>query len=333
MISLKQQDRAQAPAAHAAGGPPGPKAAGRGAARRSGGSRGPRGRRERLLRAACIAPPLALLAVLVGYPLVDTLRTSFMRSTFIQPDAVFVGWDNFTALFAADEFWAVVRNSLIWTAAVVALQFVLGLAAAILLSQRFRGRTALRAVVIVPWVMPGIIAGVLWKLVYDPYLGPLNDLLGGIGLVDGNPAWLGSSSTALLAVILAAVWKGFPLSAVMYMAAYQNVPQELRDSARIDGATRWLEFRHVTLPSMAPTIRTTVLLTTVWTFNYFDLVYVMTKGGPGVSTEIFPTAIYRQAFSEVDYGAAAAYGVVSVAVLSVFTVLYLRQLNRAGGLR
>ncbi|WP_189133974.1 carbohydrate ABC transporter permease [Wenjunlia tyrosinilytica] len=299
-------------------------------------SRHPRGRharKESLLRAACLVPPLALLAMLVGYPLVETLRTSVMRSTFIQPETVYVGLDNFSALLSADEFWAVVRNSVIWTAVVVSLQFVLGLAAAILLSKRFRGRTALRAVVIVPWVMPGIIAGVLWKLVYDPYLGPLNNLLGGIGPMGGNPAWLGATGTALFAVCVAAVWKGFPLSTVMYMAAYQNVPQDMRDAARIDGAGRWREFWHVTLPSMASTMRTTVLLTMVWTFNYFDLVYVMTKGGPGVSTEIFPTVVYRQAFSEVNYGVAAAYGVVSVLVLSVFTALYLRQLNRVGGLR
>jgi ABC-type sugar transport system permease subunit len=304
-----------------------------GAASRPGAVRNRHARREILIRAICVAPPLILLAALVGYPLVQTVLTSFTRSTFIQPDAVFVGLANFAALFTAEEFWAVVRNSLIWTVAVVVLQFVLGLGAAILLSQRFAGRAALRAAVIVPWVMPGIIAGVLWKLVYDPYLGPLNHLLGSIGLVRGNPAWLGSAGTALIAVIIAAVWKGFPLSAVMYMAAYQNVPQELRDAARLDGASKWREFLHVTLPSMSATIRTTVLLTTVWTFNYFDLVYVMTKGGPGVSTELFPTVVYRQAFSEVNYGVAAAYGVVSVVVLGLFTVLYLRRLNRAGGAR
>ncbi|NUR89990.1 MAG: sugar ABC transporter permease [Nonomuraea sp.] len=293
----------------------------------------PRRRRtggEKLIRALCVAPPLILLAALVGYPLVETVITSFTRSTFIQPDAVFVGLKNFATLLGGAEFWSVVLNSLIWTVLVVVLQFVLGMLAAILMNQRFAGRAALRVAVIIPWVMPGIIAGVVWKLVYDPYLGPLNALLGDLGLISGNPAWLGSSGTALLAVIVAAVWKGFPLSAIMYLAAYQGVPQELREAARLDGASRWGEFVHVTLPSMASTIRTTVLLTTVWTFNYFDLVYVMTKGGPGVSTEIFPTVVYRQAFQEVNYGLAAAYGVVSVLVLSTFTVLYLRQLNKAG---
>jgi ABC-type sugar transport system permease subunit len=216
--------------------------------------------------------------------------------------------------------------------AVVAAQFALGLASAILLSQRFRGRLILRSLVILPWIMPGVIAGVLWKLLYDPCLGPINAIGANLGLLHGNPAWLGQGSTALLAVIVAAIWKGFPLSTIMYMAAYQGVPEELREAARVDGARRWQTFVNVTLPAMAPTIRTTVLLTTVWTFNYFDLIYVMTAGGPGDSTEIFPTFIYREAFQNVLYGVAGAYGVISVLLLAIFTVVYLRQINRAGGL-
>jgi ABC-type sugar transport system permease subunit len=291
-----------------------------------------RSRRDTALRWACVAPPLALLAALVAYPVAQTLYLSTTRSTFIRPEPRFVGLDNFVAVLTSDTFLVVARNSAIWTVAVVVLQFVLGMASAVLLSQRFRGRGLLRAVVVVPWVMPGVIAGILWKLLYEPYLGPVNSLLGGLGLTDGQTAWLGGTGTALAAVVLVAVWKGFPLSAVMYTAAYQNVPDELREAARLDGAGTLRVFWHVVLPAMASTIRTTVLLTAVWTFNYFDLVFIMTKGGPGSSTEIFPTFIYRKAFTDVDYGVAAAYGVVSVAVLSVFTVLYLRQLSRTGGL-
>jgi len=288
--------------------------------------------RETVLRIACITPPLALLAGLVLYPVLETVYLSFTKSSFIQPVPRFVGLRNYVQLLTSPTFIEVLTNSLLWTVAVVAAQFVLGLSSAILLSQRFRGRLLLRSLVVLPWIMPGVIAGVLWKLLYDPYLGPINAVGSALGLVDGNPAWLSQSGTALLAVIIAAVWKGFPLSTVMYMAAYQNVPAELREAASIDGANAWQTFRSVTLPALAPTIRTTVLLTVVWTFNYFDLVYVMTGGGPGESSEIFPTFIYREAFKDVNYGMAGAYGVVSVLILSIFTIVYLRNLRRTGGL-
>jgi ABC-type sugar transport system permease subunit len=289
-------------------------------------------RREALLRLLCILPPLALLAGLVAYPLLNAVYLSFTQTSFINPEPDLVGLLNYRAVLGSDTFLTVLRNSLVWTVAVVVAQFLLGMGSAVLLSKKFRGRLALRTVVILPWIMPGIIAGVLWKLLYDPYLGPFNAVGGVLGVVNGNPAWLGQPSTALAAVIVAAIWKGFPLSTLMYMAAYQGVPGELREAATADGANPWKVFWHVTLPAMAPTIRTTVLLTTVWTFNYFDLVYVMTSGGPGNSTEIFPTYIYREAFQNVRYGVAGAYGVISVLLLSIFTFVYLRQLNKSGGL-
>lgn len=288
-------------------------------------------RRELALQILCITPPLLLLAGLVGYPVVQTLYLSVMKSTLIDPEPIFVGLRNFASIFTSAQFWAVLVNSVIWTIGITIGQTVLGLLAALILNRKFIGRTALRALVVIPWVMPGVIAGILWKLLYDPSLGPIDQLLSFLG-IGGGVNFLGEPSTALVAVMVVAVWKGFPLSAVMYTAAYQNVPDELREAARLDGAGRWRVFTSVVLPSMAPTIRSTVLLTTVWTFNYFDLTYVMTQGGPGYSTEIFPTAIYRIAFQDVDYGLSSAYGVISVAILSVFTVLYLRQLNKSGSL-
>lgn len=288
-------------------------------------------RRELALQILCIAPPILLLVVLIGYPLVQTLFLSVSKSTLINPEPVFVGFQNFVTIFSTSQFWSVFVNSVVWTIVITIGQTVLGMLAALILNRGFIGRTALRALVVIPWVMPGVIAGVLWKLLYDPSLGPIDQVLSFVGLGNGTN-FLGEPSTALIAVMVVAVWKGFPLSAVMYTAAYQNVPEELREAARLDGAGPWRIFTSVVLPSMAPTIRSTVLLTTAWTFNYFDLTYVMTQGGPGDSTEIFPTAIYRIAFQDVDYGLSSAYGVISVAILSIFTVLYLRQLKKSGAL-
>jgi ABC-type sugar transport system permease subunit len=290
-------------------------------------------RRETLLRAACLAVPAAVLLALIAYPLLDAAWLSLTRSSLINPRPRFTGLANYISAFSDPDFRTIVGNTLVWTAAVVAGQFVLGMASAVLLSKKLAGRAVLRVLLVVPWVMPGITAGLVWKMLEDPYLGPVNALLRGLGLIHGNPAWLADDHTALLGVAVAAIWKGFPMSAVMYLAAYQSVPEELREAAWVDGARPWQVFRHVTLPGMAPTIRTTVLLTTVWTFNSFDLIYVMTKGGPGVSSDVLSSSIYRIAFLDVDRGTASAYGMVSVAVLAVFSVLYLRQVRRAGGLR
>lgn len=288
-----------------------------------------RNRFRRALPHLLLAPTFGVLGVLVAYPVADEAYLSLTRTTFIQPQSHFVGLANYAGVLGSGLFWQVLFNTLIWTAAVVAFQFVVGMAAALVLVRRFMGRGALRALVLLPWVTPGVIVGMVWKLMYDPYLGFVDEFLGLFG-IGHHVAVLANPSTALIGVIVAAIWKGFPLSALLYMAAYQSVSAELLEAARVDGAGSWRRFVHVTLPQMAPTVRITVLLTTVWTFNYFDLVYIMTGGGPVNDTQIFPTYIYQQAFTNIDYGTAATYGVIAVLVLAVFTIVYLHQLRRGG---
>ncbi len=285
--------------------------------------------REQWFAWLLIGPTLLLLGILIVYPLFDAIYLSMTKASFINPVPAFVGGDNYRKIFSSNAFPKIVLNSVIWTFFIVAFQFVLGMGTALLLNQSFRGRGLLRALVIVPWVMPGIIGGILWKLMYEPYLGLVNRFLMGMGIIDSFVPWLALPSTALAAIIFAAVWKGAPFSTLMYMAAYQNVSQDLLEAAHLDGANWWQRFTSVVLPEMAPTIRTTILLTTVWTFNYFDLIYIMTRGGPGNSTHIFPTWIYEQAFVKVEYGVAATYGVISIVILLVFSTLYIRELNRA----
>lgn len=293
------------------------------------GQRKVRNRARRALPYLLLVPTFGVLGALVAYPVGDEAYLSLTRTTFIQPQSHFVGLANYASVLGSGIFWQVLVNTLEWTAAVVAFQFVVGMAGALVLVRRFVGRGALRALVLLPWVTPGVIVGMVWTLMYDPYLGFIDEFLGLFG-VGHHVAVLSNPSTALIGVIVAAVWKGFPLSTLLYMAAYQSVSAELLEAARVDGAGSWARLVHVTLPQMAPTIRITVLLTTVWTFNYFDLVYIMTGGGPVNDTQIFPTYIYQQAFTNVDYGTAATYGVIAVLVLAAFTVVYLRQLRRSG---
>jgi multiple sugar transport system permease protein len=285
--------------------------------------------RGSLLGYALIAPAVVLIGLLILYPLGDAIYLSMTRNSFINPNARFVGLDNYRQILRSPVFREVVQNSIVWTVCVVVVQFVVGIATALLLNQRFVGRGAMRALVIVPWVMPGIIGGILWKLMYEPYLGLVNRFLIGGGIIHHYIPWLAQPDTVMAAIIVAAVWKGAPFSTLMYLAAYQNVSHDLIEAAQLDGANFWQRLRTVLIPEMAPTIRTTVLLTTVWTFNYFDLIYITTRGGPGIASHIFPTYIYELAFVKVQYGLAATYGVVSVVILLVFSSLYIRELNKA----
>ncbi len=275
-----------------------------------------------------VAPALLLIALLIVYPLGEAIYLSTTRSSFINPNPVYVGLDNYRQILRSAVFRDVVRNSVIWTVAVVAMQFGAGMATALLLNQRFAGRGVLRALVIVPWVMPGIIGGILWKLMYEPYLGLANRFLMSIGIIDDYIPWLAQTDTVMPAVIVAAIWKGTPFSTLMYLAAAQNVSQDLIEAAQLDGASWWQRLWTVVIPEMVPTIRTTVLLTSVWTFNYFDLIYIMTGGGPATASHIFPTYVYELAFRKGLEGQAATYGIVSVGVLLVFSALYIRELNR-----
>lgn len=276
-----------------------------------------------------VLPLLALLALVVVYPLGLLIWTSFQKSTFINPHAVFIGLGNYAALVQTDIFWQVAWQSVYWTAGTVAGQFVIGLAIALLLNQRFHGRAFLRVLVLVPWVMPGVLTGILWRFMYDPYLGLVNMVGQGLGLWSGNPALLANTATVMPALIVAAIWKGAPFSILMYLAAIQARPAELVEAARIDGANALQTFRYVTLPAITPVIRSTLLLTIIWTFNYFDLIYVATGGGPESASQIAPTYLYQLAFQDANYGRASAFGVISMLVLGAFSYLYLRQVRSA----
>jgi multiple sugar transport system permease protein len=273
-----------------------------------------------------ILPTLVLIALIIVYPLIEAVLMSFTNKTFINPNPAYIGLDNYTRLLASPAFRDVLVNSIIWTISVTGLQFVVGLAVALLLNQEFRARGLVRSLIVIPWVTPGVIAALLWRLLYEPQLGIINGALAAFGVQNPTIPWLSQNSTAMLAVIAAAVWKGAPFSVVMYLAGLQSVSEDLMDAARVDGANFWGRLRHVIIPEMAPIFRTTILLTTVLTFNYFDLIYIMTDGGPLRATHIFPTWIYEQAFSQAKTALAAAFGVVSTIILLVFSLFYVREL-------
>ena len=284
--------------------------------------------RRRGLAFLFVAPAVLLVALLMYYPMLRSLYESLFTTSFISPKPKFVGLASYAKTLADPVFRQVVWNSLVWTFVVVVLQNVTGFLTALFLNQRLIGQGLIRSLVLLPWVLPGVVAAIVWRFMCDPQLGLINSLLLSSGLIRQNVAWLGDVHTAMLAAVAGAVWKGFPFSTVVYLAALQNVDPEQIEAAIIDGAGAVHRLFNVILPALRPVIAVNLLLTTILTFNYFDMIWVLTRGGPQNSTHIFPTKIYELGFGQFRFGEASVYGVISVAVLIVFILGFL-TLQRA----
>ena len=278
-------------------------------------------KKEWLIGYTFTLPSIVLLIILVIYPLFLTLNYSL--SDMSLTSSRYLGWSAYNKLFNNKMLPLVFKNSIIWTVLVVFFQLLLGLGSALVLNKPFWGRSLVRGIMILPWVMPGVVAGMVWRLIYDPQLGLLNHYLKSLGIIDQYLTWLSVPGSAIYAVIFSAIWKGFPFSMLMYLAGLQGVPAELYEAANIDGAGKWKQFFYVTLPSMQPIITITFLLTFIWTFNYFELIYVMTGGGPAESTHIFPTYVYDLAFKRFRFGDASRFAIFDFLFLLIFSLFYV----------
>ncbi|MEU8398917.1 sugar ABC transporter permease [Nonomuraea sp. NPDC048892] len=234
----------------------------------------------------------------------------------------FVGLENFTALLADDEFWSSFRIGAIWSVSVTVLQFVAALGLALLLNEKLRGRAVARVLSVVPWAMPPVVIGLMWKLVYHPDAGMLNDLLG------THVNWLADFSLALPAIIVVGVWAGMPQTTVVLLAGLQNVPKELYEAGEMDGAGSWRRFWSITLPQLRPIIVAITSLDFVWNINQFGLVYVLTQGGPGGRTRLPMLFAYEEAFRYRMAGYASMLGLaMAIVVLAVLGLYLWRQMR------
>jgi multiple sugar transport system permease protein len=236
----------------------------------------------------------------------------------------FTGVANYVRLLHDDTFWLTLRNSFVWVFGSVSLQFVGGFAAALLLHQSFRGRAFVRTITLLPWIVPGVVVALVWEWLYQPNYGVINDLLMRLGWLHERVAWLSDPVLAMPAVIAANVWRGVPFFAIMLLAGLQAIPDELYEAARVDGAGVLQRFLHITLPLLRPIIVVATATRIIWTFNYADLIFVMTSGGPANATQITSTYTLLTAYSTLDFGYAATLSVVLLLIMLVFTILYLR---------
>ncbi|MEV0276418.1 sugar ABC transporter permease [Streptomyces sp. NPDC050610] len=265
-----------------------------------------------------VLPALIPILLLSVGPLLYGIALAFTDSQSGRTAPTrWIGLLNFRDLLHDSLFWESFRVGLVWAVGVTVPQFVLALGLALLLGQNLRLRWAARALAIVPWAMPEVVVGIMWRLVYHPDAGILNETLG------TGVDWLGGLSTALPAVVLVGVWAGMPQTTVALLAGLQNVPGELHEAAAMDGAGAWRRFAAVTWPAIRPVALAISALNFIWNFNSFALVYVLTNGGPGGHTRLPMLFAYEEAFRYGQFGYAAAMGCVMVAVVAVLLACYL----------
>jgi multiple sugar transport system permease protein len=271
-----------------------------------------------------VIPALLPIVILSVAPLVRGIYLAFTDARAgLEVPTNFIGLDNFRELIHDDLFVNSFKIGLIWAVSVTVLQFFAALGLALLLSQSLRGRWLARSLALIPWAMPSVIVGIMWKLFYQPSAGILNETLRRAHLPGAEIDWLSSFSWALPAVIVVGVWAGMPQTTVALLAGLQSIRDELHEAAAVDGATAWQRFRTITLPQLKPVIIAITALDFIWNFNSFGLVYVLTEGGPAGKTELPMLFAYNQAFKYGEFGYASALGCAMVVVIATVLVFYL----------
>ncbi|WP_184818532.1 carbohydrate ABC transporter permease [Jiangella mangrovi] len=276
---------------------------------------------------ALTLPGLALLVAVVLYPLVSALVTAFFEQSLVIPGREFVGFENIQAVLESD-FWRIFRQTLVFTVGSTLVPFVIGFGLALALNTGLRGQKVFRGVFLVPWLVPGVVVSFLWMWIFNANYGVANGLLEGLGIIDEPHAWLAEPGTAMAAVIIAKTWASFPWMMVMLLAGLQTVPPELHEAAEVDGAGTIRRFFSVTLPHLKGIVGLVLLLEFIWNFQHFDIIYVLTGGGPAGTTQTFATSVYETAFRGFDLGRAGALGLLWMIILLVLVVVYVRFSER-----
>jgi multiple sugar transport system permease protein len=281
--------------------------------------------RKRLVGYSYLVPAVLCMLATVVVPIGLAIKMSLYNDVLYKPqDYHFIGLGNYVRLVEDPVFWLTLWNSVVWVFGSVVLQFVAGFGAALLLHRTFRGRALVRTLTLLPWIIPGVVVGLIWEWLYQPNYGVINDLLLKAGWMHDRVAWLSSPDLAMGAVVVTNVWRGIPFFAIMLLAGLQAIPDELYEAAQVDGAGVLSRFCHITLPLLRPIIVVATATRIIWTFNYADLIFVMTGGGPANATQITSTYTLMQAYSDLDFGYAGALSVVLLLVMLAFTAAYLR---------
>lgn len=279
-----------------------------------------------LSRYLFVAPALVFIALTMLYPVISNLRMSLYDvnvSTFLSNTAPFAGLGNYIKVIGDPAFRHSLNLSLLFTAGSLIFQFVIGFALALFFNRSFPGNGLLRALLLLGWMLPTVVSGSIFRWMFDGSFGIFNFLLRSLGLLEGPRFWLIDPSTALIGTIFANIWIGVPFNMILLLPGLQSISPTLYEAASIDGATSWQSFRHITLPLMRPVALSVLLLGIIYTFKVFDLVYVMTGGGPVDATTVLPIYVYNLSFSFFRFGDGSAAAVLLLLALSSVAIGYL----------
>ena len=284
-------------------------------------------RNQTLMGWLLLVPALAIFALMIFYPFINSIFISFTSRNLLYAKSAFIGFENYRKLFSDPNtlflIWTTIKFVLLSTL----MPFTIGLIWALLMNQKFKGSEFVRGLTLVNWIIPGIAIGFLWSWIFNGDYGILNALLAKLGLIEKNVIWFGGRQTSMLAVVTARTWQMFPWYMAFIMGGLQGVSNDQCEAARIDGVNNLQMFRHVIIPAIKPVLILILLLGTIGNLQHFDLINVMTGGGPERATSTFATEVYKKAFKEYSLGRAASLGVIWAMMLSLFSIFYLKRIK------
>jgi multiple sugar transport system permease protein len=276
-----------------------------------------------------ILPAAVMILLFLGYPLVYNIGISFFRWQLAFADHPFTGLRNYARILSGSVFGRVVLNTALWTVGGVCLQMVIGILLAVMADGMRRGASrVMQTVVLLPWIIPGVVTSVIWMCMLQSDLGVVSYLINALGGTDRSVLWFSDTRLSLFSVTMVNTWKAMPFWFLMITAALMDVPRDQVEAARIDGARQLTVFRHVVFQHLKPVIAATATLTTIWTFNSFDIIWTITRGGPLNATATLPVYTYILGFTTNNFGQASAMSVISVLIVAIVCAPYIRALYR-----
>jgi ABC-type sugar transport system permease subunit len=289
-----------------------------------------RKRNDNLFTILMILPAGLIMAVVTIYPLIRSLIISMLHWDLKKPELIhpFVFFDNYKYVLSDPTFWQSAKATGFFVLGAVSLNIIIALAIALLLNREFVGRNMVRMLALLPWAIPGVVNGIMWKWILNPSYGALNGLLLQLGIIDKYVVWMGTPAGAMIMAILADVWKETPFIMLLMLAALQTIPKDLYEAATVDGANVFKSFWHITIPLIKPTLFVALTLRTIWALKSFDLIYTLTAGGPSNGTTVIGYYTYLKTFVSLNLGRGSAVAYLMTAVVAILVILYQRALYK-----
>jgi multiple sugar transport system permease protein len=289
-----------------------------------------RAREDRTLGLILLAPALAIISTVTLYPLVQSFWISLHGWNLTRPNEghPFLGLENYRSILSDPNFLASLRITVIFVVAAVTLEIILAIGIALLLNREFPGRVFVRVIALLPWAIPSVVNGIMWKWIFNPSYGALNGLLSSLHIIDKYVIWFGYPNLAMASIVWADIWKETPFIMLLVLAALQTIPKELYEAGRLDGANSVQSLFYITIPLIQPVLFVAVALRTIWALKSFDLIYTLTAGGPSSSTSVVGYYIYLKTFGSLQFGRGAAAAYIMTIIILILVVLYQKLLYR-----